>query len=93
MQKKAAVEMVVWMGLCKRQRACRTLGLSRSTAYYRRLASPQKLAQEGLVEEVSRQWPCLGYEKVAAIVRYEPRRGDQSQAGGSDQTAARTHGF
>ncbi len=71
MQKKAAVEMVVCMGLCKRHRACRTLGLSRSTAYYRRSSSPQKLAQEGLVEEVSRQWPCLGYEKVAAIVRYE----------------------
>lgn len=71
MQKKAAVEMIVGMGLCKRQRACRTLGLSRSTAYYRRQASPQKLAQEGLVEEVSRRWPCLGYEKVAAIVRGE----------------------
>jgi hypothetical protein len=71
MQKKAAVEMVVCMGLCKRQRACRTLGLSRSTAYYRPLASPRKLAQEGLVEEVSRRWPCLGYEKVAAIVRHE----------------------
>lgn len=71
MQKKAAVEMVVCMGLCKRHRACRTLGLSRSTAYYRQSSSPQKLAQEGLVEAVSRQWPCLGYEKVAAIVRYE----------------------
>lgn len=71
MQKKAAVEMVVCMGLCKRHRACRTLGLSRSTAYYRQAVLPQKLAQEGLVEAVSRQWPCLGYEKVAAIVRYE----------------------
>jgi len=71
MQKKAAVEMVVCMGLCKRHRACRTLGLSRSTAYYRQSSSPQKLAQEGLVEAVSRQWPCLGYEKVAAIVRHE----------------------
>ena len=71
MQKKAAVEMVVCMGLCKRHRACRTLGLSRSTAYYRQEPSPQSLAQEGLVEAVSRQWPCLGYEKVAAIVRHE----------------------
>jgi putative transposase len=71
MQKKAAVELVVRMGLCKRHRACRTLRLNRSTAYYRRLASPQKLAQEGLVEEVSRHWPCLGYEKVTAIVRRE----------------------
>jgi len=25
----------------------------------------------GLLEAVSRQWPCLGYEKVAAIVSYE----------------------
>jgi len=70
-QKKAAVEMVVRMGLCKRHRACCTLGLNRSTAYYRRLVSPQKLAQEGLVEEVSRHWPCLGYEKVTAIARRE----------------------
>ena len=70
-QKRAAVEMVVCMGLSKRHRACRTLGLSRSTAHYRRPSQPQKLAQEGLVEEVSRQWPCLGYEKVTAIVRRE----------------------
>lgn len=70
-QKRAAVEMVVCMGLSKRHRACRTLGLSRSTAYYQRPPRPQKLAQEGLVEEVSRQWPCLGYEKVTAIVRRE----------------------
>jgi len=70
-QKKAAVEMVVCMGLCKRRRACRTLGLNRATAYYRGNASVLKLAQEGLVEEVSRQWPCLGYEKVTAIVRHE----------------------
>jgi transposase InsO family protein len=71
MQKKAAVEMVVGMGLCKRRRACRVMGLSRSSAYYRREPRPEKLAQEGLVEEVSRRWPCLGYEKVARIVRDE----------------------
>ena len=70
-QKKAAVEMVVCMGLCNRRRACRTLGLNRSTVYYRGIVSPQKLAQEGLVVEVSRHWPCLGYEKVTAIVRRE----------------------
>lgn len=71
MQRKAAVEMVVGMGLCKRHRACRVMGLSRSTAYYRRQPRPEKLAQEGLVEEVSRRWPCLGYEKVAWIVRQD----------------------
>lgn len=71
MQRKAAVEMVVGMGLCKRHRACRVMGLSRSSAYYRREPRPEKLAQERLVEEVSRCWPCLGYVKVARIVRDE----------------------
>ena len=71
MQKKAAVEMIVGMGLCKRSRACRALGMNRSTLYYRGEVSAGKLEQEGLVEEVSRQWPCLGYEKVTAILRWE----------------------
>jgi putative transposase len=70
-QKEAAVEMVVCMGLSTRRRACRTLGLNRSTAYYQGSASASRLAQEGLVEEVSRQWACFGYEKVTAIVRHE----------------------
>ena len=58
-------------GCAKRHRACRTLGPSQSTTYYRLPFSPQKLDQEGLVEAVSRQWPCVGYEKVGPIVRYE----------------------
>ena len=87
------MEMVVCMGLRKRQQACRTLGLSRSTAYYRRLASPQQLAEEGLDEEVSRPWPCLGYHKMAAIVRYEHREVINRKRVARIQTAARTHGF
>jgi len=71
MQKKAAVELIVGMGLCGRLRACRALGVNRSTLYYRGAVSPEKLAQEGLVVEVSRQWPCLGYEKVSAILLNE----------------------
>lgn len=71
MQKKAAIELVVGMGLCKRSRACRALNLNRSTVYYRRQISAEKLAQEGLVEEVSREWPCLGYEKVTTILHNE----------------------
>lgn len=71
MQKKAAVDWIVGMGLCKLGRACRALGVNRSTLYYRREISAEKLAQEGLVEEVSRQWPCLGYEKVTALLRNE----------------------
>ena len=68
-QRKVAVEMVVGMGLCGRRKACKALGLSRSTSYYRREVSAERLAEEGLVEEVSRQWPCLGYEKVTSILR------------------------
>lgn len=71
MQKKAAVERIVGMGLCKRSRAARALGMNRSTLYYRAAKAPEKVAQEGLVEEVSRQWPCLGYEKVTAILKWE----------------------
>jgi transposase len=71
MQKKAAIELVVGMGLCKRSRACRVLEVNRSTVYYRRRISAEKLAQEGLVEEVSREWPSLGYEKVTTILHNE----------------------
>ena len=71
MQKKTAVELVVGMGLCQRSRACRILELNRSTAYYRCQVSPEKLAQEGLVEEVSRSRPCLGYEKITSVLRRE----------------------
>ena len=71
MQKKAAVDWVVGMGLCRLGRACRVFNLNRSTAYYRREVSPTKLAEEGLVEEVSREWPCLGYTKVTGILRTE----------------------
>lgn len=71
MQKKTAVEMVVSMGLCKVGRACRALGLNRSTLYYEREESGRKLAEEGMVEEVSRARPCWGYEKVTSILRRE----------------------
>ncbi len=71
MQRKLAVEMVVSMGLSGRKRACRVLGLARSSAYYQREPSAVGLALDGLVEEVSREWPCLGYKKVTFILRNE----------------------
>jgi hypothetical protein len=43
-RKRAAVEVVASMGLSKRQRVCRTLCLSRSTAYLPPLSLAQKLA-------------------------------------------------
>jgi len=69
MQKRLAVEQVVCMGICCRRRACRALGLSRSTAYYQSNPTPARLAQEALVAEVSRENPSFGYRKVTSILR------------------------
>ena len=69
MQKRIAIEHVVSMGISKRSRACRVLGLGRSSAYYRRGMAVEKLRQEGLVAEVSREHPCYGYRKVTELLR------------------------
>jgi len=60
MQRKLAVEMVVSMGLSGRKRACRVIGLARSSAYDQNAPSAVGLAMDELVEEVSQEWPCLG---------------------------------
>lgn len=57
------------MGICRRTQACRVLGLSRSTAYYQRRQTPEKLAQEALVAEVPRKNSEYGYRKATAILR------------------------
>lgn len=71
MQKRLAVEHVVYMGICCRTRACRALGLSRSTAYYKTQQAPARLAQEAMVAEVSKENPSFGYRKVTAILRVQ----------------------
>lgn len=71
MQKKQAVKQVVGMGLCGQARACRALGLNRSTLYRRGISDALKLSLEGLVAEVSRAHPCWGYRKVTAVLRNE----------------------
>lgn len=69
-QKQLAVEAVLGMGLTQsRARICRLVELNRSSAYYREAINVQKLAQEGLVEEVSRKHPCWGYRKITAVLR------------------------
>ena len=55
MQRKTAVEMFVGMGLFSHRKACQPLGLQCSTLYYRADLKPEKLAEEGLVEVVSRE--------------------------------------
>jgi transposase InsO family protein len=70
MQKKAAMEHVLSMGLTRsRARMCRVLKLNRSSMYYEHRADARKLSQEGLIEAVSREHPCWGYRKVTAILR------------------------
>lgn len=72
MQKRNAVEHVVSMGRISRSRsrsrACRLVGLARSSAYDQSKARAEKLREEGLVEEVSRSHPVYGYRKVTALL-------------------------
>jgi transposase InsO family protein len=74
MQRKLAVEMVASMGLSGRKRVCRLLRLSRSSAHSQDAPSAVGLAIDGSVEEVSREWLCLGDKKVTSILRNEHGR-------------------
>jgi hypothetical protein len=67
MQKRNAVEYVVGMGIGSHHRACRVMGLARSSAYYSSKLDAERLRQEGLIEEVSRENPVYGYRKVTAL--------------------------
>jgi len=69
MQKRNAVEAVVSMGKGSHHRACRVLGLARSSACYRAKVDANRLRQEGLIEEISRENPVYGYRKVTALLR------------------------
>ena len=69
MQKRNAVEYVVGMGIGSHHRACRVMGLARSSAYYSSKLDAERLRQEGLIEEVSRENPVYGYRKVTALLR------------------------
>jgi transposase InsO family protein len=68
--KQRAVEGVVKTGLCSQRRACRYLGLHRSSSRYERKAPTDwllRLHQE--VEALSRKHPRLGYRKLTRLVR------------------------
>jgi putative transposase len=68
--KQGAVEGVVKTGLCSQRRACRYLGLHRSSSRYERKAPTDwllRLHQE--VEALSRKHPRLGYRKLTRLLR------------------------
>jgi putative transposase len=68
--KRRAVEGVVATGLCSQRRACRYLGLHRSSGRYERKAPSDwllRLHQE--VETLSRKYPRQGYRKLTRLLR------------------------
>ena len=70
--KRRAVEGVVKAGLCSQRRACRYLGLQRSSSRYEQKAPTGwvlRLHQE--VEVLSRTYPRLGYRKLTRLLRQE----------------------
>ena len=68
MQKRTAVEHVISMGQSSRSRACRLVGLARSSAYYWSDIGLDNLRKEVLIEEMSRTNPVYGYWKATALL-------------------------
>tara|TARA_Y100001934_G_C12226449_1_gene713209 strand:- start:28 stop:867 length:840 start_codon:yes stop_codon:yes gene_type:complete len=71
-QKKRAVEHVVDQGLCSERRACRYLGVHRSTYRYRALPLPPKQIQlHQRILALSGQYPRYGYRRIRALLAQE----------------------
>lgn len=67
--KRRAVASVLSEGLCSLRRACRYLGLARSSYFYRGL--PKSDYEKALVErirELSLAHPCYGYRRLRALL-------------------------
>lgn len=72
LQKRVAVQRVVNLGLCSERRACRYLGLERSSGRY----EPKKISNwhsrlRTEVERLSRKHPRLGYKKLTRMMRMQ----------------------
>jgi putative transposase len=68
--KRRAVQVVMKAGLCSQRRACRYLGLQRSSGRYQQKepsAWLQRLHEQ--VEALSRQYPRQGYRKLTRTLR------------------------
>ena len=71
-QKKQAVEHVVDRGLCSVRRACRYLGLHRSTYRYRpKQPLPQQVQLHQRIVALSWQYPRHGYRRIRALLARE----------------------
>ena len=77
-QKRRAVDHILSVGMCSLRRACRYLGLNRSSYFYR----PRKRSevQRELIAQIlsiSVQYPTYGYRFVTALLK---RSGWNSEA-------------
>jgi transposase InsO family protein len=69
-QKRRAVQGVVATGLCSQRRACRYLGLHRSSGRYRQTGPAEWLVRlHEQIETLSRKHPRLGYRKLTRLLR------------------------
>jgi len=72
LHKRRAVAQVVTAGLCSQRRACRYLGLHRSSGRYQNKGPTQWLLRLGeRLEALSRKHPRLGYRKLTRLLRAE----------------------
>ncbi|MEM0965313.1 MAG: IS3 family transposase [Verrucomicrobiota bacterium] len=70
--KRRAVASVVETSLCSLRRACRYLGLGRSSYYYRALAKEDYERQlVNRVKELSKENPTYGYRFITVLLRRE----------------------
>ena len=71
-QKRRAVQGVVKAGLCSERRACRYLGVHRSShRHLSKLPSDWLLRLHTQVEMLSHKYPRLGYRKLVRLLREE----------------------
>lgn len=68
--RRAYAQEAVKVGLCSQRRACRYLGLARSTSNYRgRPATPAEEQLRKRLLELSAEHPRYGYRRIAALLR------------------------
>ena len=71
-QKRQAVSEVVRRGLCSLRRACRYLGLARSSCSYSRKTAEEKVrAAVRRIVWLSRKYPRYGYRRIRALMLRE----------------------